>query len=169
VSLLVSRICLPPFLRHFFSRPFFKLTQLTITLPYVGSTAPFTADTNHGLDYRSGMVQTWNKFCFTTGYIEVAVTFPGPNENTRGYVSLLSSWFREGHGGFEVAKMGLLSVEFLEADVDWKGFDSICRRRHLHDASFISHSFSFSVLLTLFCQHSNEILLFLVAWCMDDG
>ena len=35
------------------------------------------------------MLQTWNKFCFTTGYVEVSVTFPGPNENTTGYVSFL--------------------------------------------------------------------------------
>ncbi|KAG2004925.1 beta-glucan synthesis-associated protein KRE6 [Coprinopsis cinerea AmutBmut pab1-1] len=50
-----------------------------------GSTAPFTTAENHNLEYRSGMVQTWNKFCFTSGYIEVAVTFPGPNEDTQGY------------------------------------------------------------------------------------
>ncbi|KAF8624603.1 hypothetical protein AX17_007096 [Amanita inopinata Kibby_2008] len=50
-----------------------------------GSTAPFTLDTNHQLQYRSGMLQSWNKFCFTTGYIEVSVTFPGPDENTQGY------------------------------------------------------------------------------------
>ena len=42
---------------------------------------------NHGLDYRSGMLQSWNKFCFTTGYVEVSVTLPGPDEDTTGYVS----------------------------------------------------------------------------------
>ncbi|KAL0958584.1 hypothetical protein HGRIS_013925 [Hohenbuehelia grisea] len=31
------------------------------------------------------MLQSWNKFCFTSGYIEVSVTFPGPDENTQGY------------------------------------------------------------------------------------
>ncbi|KAJ7181361.1 beta-glucan synthesis-associated [Mycena crocata] len=50
-----------------------------------GSTAPFTADQNHQLTYRSGMLQSWNKFCFTRGYIEVAVVLPGPDENTQGY------------------------------------------------------------------------------------
>jgi hypothetical protein len=54
----------------------------------LGSTAPFTADSNHGLGYRSGMLQSWNKFCFTTGYVEVSVTLPGPDENTKGYVSI---------------------------------------------------------------------------------
>ena len=33
------------------------------------------------------MLQTWNNFCFTTGYIEVAMTFPGPNSEAHGYVS----------------------------------------------------------------------------------
>ncbi|KAJ1309915.1 hypothetical protein OPQ81_006674 [Rhizoctonia solani] len=39
---------------------------------------------NHDLNFRSGMLQTWNKFCFTTGYIEVAVSLPG-NAQTPGY------------------------------------------------------------------------------------
>lgn len=40
-----------------------------------------------GLPYRSGMLQSWNKFCFTGGYIEVSITLPGPDQNTQGYVS----------------------------------------------------------------------------------
>lgn len=32
---------------------------------------------NHNLNFRSGMVQSWNKFCFTTGYIEVSISMPG--------------------------------------------------------------------------------------------
>ncbi|KAJ7741112.1 beta-glucan synthesis-associated [Mycena metata] len=51
----------------------------------VGSTAPFTIDENHNQTYRSGMLQSWNKFCFTRGYIEVAVVLPGPNANSDGY------------------------------------------------------------------------------------
>ena len=46
---------------------------------------------NHGLQYVSGMLQAWNKFCFTSGYVEVAVTLPGPNSDTKGYVSGLCS------------------------------------------------------------------------------
>ena len=53
-----------------------------------GSTAPFTAAQNHNLNYRSGMLQSWNKFCFTTGYIEVSVVLPGQDANSAGYVSL---------------------------------------------------------------------------------
>lgn len=36
-----------------------------------------TNDDHPGLPYISGMLQSWNKFCFTTGYIEVSVIFPG--------------------------------------------------------------------------------------------
>ena len=42
---------------------------------------------NHGLKYRSGMLQSWNKFCFVSGYIEVSMTLPGPDQETMGYVS----------------------------------------------------------------------------------
>lgn len=31
---------------------------------------------NHGLFYRSGMLQSWNKFCFTQGAIEVSANLP---------------------------------------------------------------------------------------------
>ncbi|KAJ6538483.1 beta-glucan synthesis-associated [Mycena vulgaris] len=51
----------------------------------MGSTAPFTLEENHNQTYRSGMLQSWNKFCFTRGYIEVAIVLPGPNANTKGY------------------------------------------------------------------------------------
>ncbi|KAG9030154.1 hypothetical protein FRB95_004292 [Tulasnella sp. JGI-2019a] len=32
---------------------------------------------SHDLNWKSGMLQSWNKFCFTTGYIEVNVSLPG--------------------------------------------------------------------------------------------
>lgn len=32
---------------------------------------------NHDLQYISGMLQGWNKFCFTNGYVEVSVSLPG--------------------------------------------------------------------------------------------
>lgn len=32
---------------------------------------------NHNLNYRSGMIQSWNKLCFSQGYIEVGAKLPG--------------------------------------------------------------------------------------------
>ena len=45
----------------------------------------------HGLQYRSGMLQGWNKFCFTNGYVEVNLSLPGPNSDAQGYVSITYS------------------------------------------------------------------------------
>ena len=36
----------------------------------------------HGLDYQSGHMTTWNKFCFTGGYLEVNVSLPGVTDVT---------------------------------------------------------------------------------------
>lgn len=34
----------------------------------------------HNLNFRGGMLQSWNKFCFTGGYIEASVQLPGTND-----------------------------------------------------------------------------------------
>jgi len=50
------------------------------------------SEPENALGWRSGMLQSWNKFCFTRGYIEVAISLPGIAE-AQGYVgaSFLSS------------------------------------------------------------------------------
>lgn len=37
----------------------------------------FDAFQNHGLNYRSGMVQSWNQMCFTGGLLEASISLPG--------------------------------------------------------------------------------------------
>jgi beta-glucanase (GH16 family) len=37
----------------------------------------FDAYQNHGLNYRSGMLQTWNQMCFQGGYLEASISLPG--------------------------------------------------------------------------------------------
>lgn len=37
----------------------------------------FDAFQNHGLNYRSGMVQSWNQMCFQGGHLEASVSLPG--------------------------------------------------------------------------------------------
>ncbi|KZW00870.1 glycoside hydrolase family 16 protein, partial [Exidia glandulosa HHB12029] len=39
---------------------------------------------NHALDLKSGMLQSWNKFCFSSGYIEIRAQLPGA-PNVAGY------------------------------------------------------------------------------------
>ncbi|KDR82685.1 hypothetical protein GALMADRAFT_56942 [Galerina marginata CBS 339.88] len=36
-----------------------------------------TEQRSHDLNFQSGMLTSWNKLCFTTGYIEVSVSMPG--------------------------------------------------------------------------------------------
>jgi beta-glucanase (GH16 family) len=37
----------------------------------------FAAINNHNLDYRSGMIQSWNKMCFKGGLVEASISLPG--------------------------------------------------------------------------------------------
>lgn len=39
-----------------------------------------TLEESHNLGFLGGMLQSWNKFCFTGGYVEVAVSLPGDNK-----------------------------------------------------------------------------------------
>ncbi|GAA5891636.1 hypothetical protein JCM5296_005492 [Sporobolomyces johnsonii] len=56
---------------------------------------------SHNLGYLSGMIQSWNKFCFTGGYIEVDVSLPG-NTKVSGLwpaAWTMSNIGRAGYGG----------------------------------------------------------------------
>lgn len=35
---------------------------------------------NHGLNYRSGMIQSWNKLCYKNGHLEASISLPGSGE-----------------------------------------------------------------------------------------
>ncbi|KPV74637.1 glycoside hydrolase family 16 protein [Rhodotorula graminis WP1] len=55
----------------------------------------------NGLNFRSGMLQSWDKFCFTGGYLEISASFPG-NAETMGFwpgVWTLGNLGRAGYGG----------------------------------------------------------------------
>ncbi|KAG6855509.1 hypothetical protein H0H87_001844 [Tephrocybe sp. NHM501043] len=64
-----------------------------------GSTAPLTTAENHGLSYRSGMLQSWNKVCFTGGYIEVSVVLPGANAEATGYLEKTTAYVKFSNSG----------------------------------------------------------------------
>lgn len=40
----------------------------------------FSPYQTHGLNYRSGMLQSWNKMCFTGGLMEAAISLPGAGD-----------------------------------------------------------------------------------------
>ncbi|GAA6038390.1 hypothetical protein JCM8097_007625 [Rhodosporidiobolus ruineniae] len=39
-----------------------------------------TEEPTHGMNFRSGMLQSWNKLCFTGGLVEVRISLPGAND-----------------------------------------------------------------------------------------
>lgn len=79
--------------------------------------SPFDPLVNHGLQFKSGMVQTWNKFCFTTGYIEISVIFPGPNENAQGYWPGAWTMGNLGRAGHPATTDGLWPYSYDSCDV----------------------------------------------------
>jgi beta-glucanase (GH16 family) len=39
-----------------------------------------TPTNNHGLNYRSGMIQSWNKMCYKGGHVEASISLPGKGD-----------------------------------------------------------------------------------------
>ena len=37
---------------------------------------------SHGLNFRSGMLQSWNKLCFKSGYLEASISLPGKGDTS---------------------------------------------------------------------------------------
>lgn len=62
----------------------------------------------HGLDYQGGMVTTWNKFCFTGGLLEVAVTMPGA-ANIFGLWPAVWTMGNLGRAGYGASLHGMVS------------------------------------------------------------
>lgn len=73
--------------------------------------------TNHMLPYKSGMLQSWNKFCFSSGYIEVSITLPGPNSNTQGYWPGAWTMGNLGRPGYGATSDGAWPYSYNECDV----------------------------------------------------
>ncbi|KAH7925021.1 glycoside hydrolase family 16 protein [Leucogyrophana mollusca] len=71
---------------------------------------------NHNLSYQSGMVQTWNKFCFTGGLIEAAVTLPGSN-NVHGLWPAIWTMGNLGRAGYGASLEGMWPYSYDSCDV----------------------------------------------------
>ncbi|SPC63464.1 related to SKN1 - protein involved in sphingolipid biosynthesis [Ustilago sp. UG-2017b] len=64
-------------------------------------TITMTQKITHNLNFQSGMVQSWNKFCFQGGYIEFSMKMPG-SPSTSGYwpgLWLMGNLARPGYAG----------------------------------------------------------------------
>ncbi|KZP27994.1 glycoside hydrolase family 16 protein [Athelia psychrophila] len=72
--------------------------------------------TNHNMSYRSGMIQSWNKFCFTGGLIETAVTLPGTT-NIAGLWPAVWTMGNLGRAGFGASLEGMWPYSYDSCDV----------------------------------------------------
>jgi len=102
-----------------------SVTSTTRTVPE--STAPFTIEENHKLEYRSGMLQSWNKMCFTSGYIEVAIILPGADETNQGYVRGTSTTF-DNPLAYARCSGQVLGLWLILADLDIRELQMECGR-----------------------------------------
>ncbi|KAF8898908.1 beta-glucan synthesis-associated [Infundibulicybe gibba] len=70
----------------------------------------------HGLHYQGGMMTSWNKFCFTGGLIETAVTLPGIN-NVAGLWPAIWALGNLGRAGYGATLEGLWPYTYDACDV----------------------------------------------------
>ncbi|KAL0059725.1 hypothetical protein AAF712_013521 [Marasmius tenuissimus] len=94
------------------------MDSVNTLLPNVtpNSTAPFTVPENFNLSYRSGMLQSWNKFCFTSGYIEVGVILPG-SSGFDGYWPGAWTMGNLGRPGYRATTDGMWPYSYDDCDV----------------------------------------------------
>ncbi|KAF9531629.1 beta-glucan synthesis-associated [Crepidotus variabilis] len=71
---------------------------------------------NHDLNYMGGMVTTWNKFCFTGGYIETSVQLPG-SANVYGLWPAIWTMGNLGRAGYGASLEGMWPYSYDACDV----------------------------------------------------
>ncbi|KZT64609.1 glycoside hydrolase family 16 protein [Daedalea quercina L-15889] len=71
---------------------------------------------NHNLNFRSAMLQTWNKFCFTTGYLEVKVSLPG-SVDAPGFWPAVWTMGNLGHAGYGATTQGTWPYTYDSCDL----------------------------------------------------
>ncbi|PLW33067.1 hypothetical protein PCANC_22998 [Puccinia coronata f. sp. avenae] len=73
-------------------------------------------ENTHNLRARSGMIQTWNKFCFTEGYIEVNISLPG-NPGVQGLWPGAWTMGNLARAGFGASNEGMWPYSYEACDV----------------------------------------------------
>ncbi|KAJ7066571.1 glycoside hydrolase family 16 protein [Mycena amicta] len=71
---------------------------------------------NHDLNFMSGMITSWNKFCFTTGYVEVRISLPG-TPLTPGFWPGAWSMGNLGRAGYGASTEGTWPYSYDSCDV----------------------------------------------------
>ncbi|KIM32094.1 glycoside hydrolase family 16 protein [Serendipita vermifera MAFF 305830] len=75
----------------------------------------FREQENHELRYMGGMMTTWNKFCFTGGYIEAKVQLPGES-TTSGFWPAIWTMGNLGRAGYGATTDGLWPYSYEACD-----------------------------------------------------
>ncbi|KAI0348522.1 beta-glucan synthesis-associated [Trametopsis cervina] len=70
----------------------------------------------HGLDYQGGMITTWNKFCYTGGYLETSVVLPGIS-NIVGLWPAVWTMGNLGRAGYGASLEGMWPYTYDSCDV----------------------------------------------------
>ncbi|GAA6058824.1 hypothetical protein JCM10212_001940, partial [Sporobolomyces blumeae] len=74
-----------------------------------------TEEPSHGLNFRSGMLQSWNQFCFTGGYIEVNLSLPG-TPTAQGYWPGIWTMGNLGRPGYGASVDGMWPYSYNGCD-----------------------------------------------------
>ncbi|KAL8797148.1 MAG: hypothetical protein Q9195_000615 [Heterodermia aff. obscurata] len=77
----------------------------------------FDAYQNHGLNYRSGMLQSWNKTCFTGGMLEASISLPGRGD-TVGFWPGFWAMGNLGRPGYAATTDGLWPYSYNDDKCD---------------------------------------------------
>lgn len=70
----------------------------------------------HNLNFQSGMLQSWNKFCFQGGYIETSVILPGSHAD-EGYWPAVWMLGNLGRAGYAGTTQGMWPYSYSQCDV----------------------------------------------------
>ncbi|RPD66978.1 glycoside hydrolase family 16 protein [Lentinus tigrinus ALCF2SS1-6] len=70
----------------------------------------------HNLHYQGGMMSTWNKFCFTGGYVEANVSLPGVN-NVLGLWPAIWTMGNLGRAGYGASLEGMWPYTYDTCDI----------------------------------------------------
>ena len=73
----------------------------------------FDAFQTHGLNYRSGMVQSWNQMCFTGGMLEASISLPGRGD-TVGFWPGFWSMGNLGRPGYAATTDGMWPYSYSD-------------------------------------------------------
>ena len=68
---------------------------------------------NHGLNYRSGMLQSWNQFCFQGGHMEASISLPGRGD-TIGFWPGFWSMGNLGRPGYASSTDGMWPYSYAD-------------------------------------------------------